>query len=45
MSGGNFSMDNHIISQQYFYSNNGDVSSECVFLKDTLYYNVKINHL
>ena len=27
MSGGNFSMNNHTISQQYHDSNNGDVSS------------------
>ena len=27
MSGGNFSLNNHSLSQQYFYSNNGDLSS------------------
>ena len=36
ISGGNFYMNNHTLSQQYFDSNNGDVSNGNGFIKSTL---------
>ena len=40
--GDNFYLNKRTLSQQYFDSNNGDVSSGCVFKTATLYPNVKI---
>ena len=42
MSGENFSLDNHTLSQHYCDSNNGGMSSGYVFLTSTPYPNMRI---